>query len=162
MFRTLNSARRSAITSHPAFLHTLMRPHQLNNHTIALTKPPLLTVLTNYGTPTPFVGIYLSPSQTGYKPLLPIIDVLSGQIYSTDPRGGLTIPILDGEPRVFLPLAVHQGVTSEEVWASTLRIDRGGKIGSPASPGSGHRKRSSIHSVMSWFGGAGWDNKLEL
>ena len=164
MFRTLNSARRSAIESRPAFLTTLMRPQQLNNHTIALTKPPLLSVLNNYGPAISAVAVYLSPHQTAYKPLLPIIDVLSGQIFSTDPRGGLTIPILMGEPRVFLPLAVYHGVTREEVWASAMRVDTdaiGAVTAPPLSPGSTHRKRASLGAVISWLGGGTRDKKPE-
>ncbi len=141
-----------------------MRPHQLNNHTIALTKPPLLTVLTNYGSSVPAIGIYVSPQQTSYKPLLPVIDILTGQVFSTDPRGGLTIPILASEPRVFLPLTVHQGIASKEAWAAVIKVDEEVKqvqSSSPGSPGLRHGKRPSFSSVISWLG-VGRDSKPGL
>ncbi|ORY31951.1 glycoside hydrolase superfamily [Naematelia encephala] len=159
-FKTLNHARQIAITSHPTFLSTLSRPHQANNHTIAISKPPLLSVVTNTGSHVPAVGIYMAPSQTGYKPLLPIIDVLSEQILSTDPRGGLTVPIVSGQPRVFLPLSLYRDKSSTESWApNPMRIDNietGSKSGhgSPTSPTSPHAhwKRGSLDRVFSFFG----------
>lgn len=140
-----------------------MRPHQLNNHTLALNKSPLLSILNNFGSGSPVTGIYLSPQQTGYKPLLPVIDVLSEQLFSTDPRGGLTIPLISGEPRVILPLSVHRGITSKELWASVppkLDLESLNRLPSPRSPGGGspgspgsHRKRPSLTGMMSWLGG---------
>ena len=160
MFRNLNNARQSAIASNPALLTRLMRAHQINNRTLALSKPPLLSILTNYGSNVPAIGIYLSPQQTGYKPLLPIIDILTGQIHSTDPRGGLTIPIVAGQPRVFLPLSVHLGVVSKEVWASSSKVDQDtdARVATPSSPA--HKKKSSISSVISWLGVGGSKSEL--
>ncbi|OCF41740.1 hypothetical protein I317_04444 [Kwoniella heveanensis CBS 569] len=160
--QALNDARRKAIASHPLYLNTLMRPYQLGNHTIALSKPPLLSVLTNYGTSLPAIGIYLNPSQTGFKPLLPLVDVLTGQIFSTDPRGGLTVTLVSGQPRVFLPLSVYNGISTREAWealpppkldiGSISRFPNGSSNGlnSPGSPSS-HRKRPSLGAMMSWF-----------
>jgi len=159
MFQALNAARRSATASHPSFLTTPMHPYQLDNHTIALTKPPLLTVLTNYGSGTPAIGIYLSPRQTAYKSLLPIIDILSNQIYSTDPRGGITIPLVAGEPRVFLPLSVHRGVASEETWSGEVKVKDEVKVASSSSPSpAAHRKRPSFGAMISRWG-VGRDSK---
>ncbi|WWC85608.1 uncharacterized protein L201_000472 [Kwoniella dendrophila CBS 6074] len=159
VIKALNAARRSASASHPEFLTTLMKPYQMGNHTIALSKPPLLSVLTNYGISMPAVGIHLSPSQTGFKPLLPIIDVLSGQIFSTDPKGGLTVSLVHGEPRVFLPLTVHRGLAGKELWATVpqpkLDINQATsfRLPSPGSPGSpsGHRLRPSLSGLMGWW-----------
>lgn len=166
LFARLNAARRSAITSHPPFLTTLLHSHQLNNHSLAISKPPLLSILTNHGSTMLAISIYISPQQTGFKPMLPIIDVLSGQIFSTDPRGGLSIPIIAGEPRVFLPLAVYRGEANAEIWqAPPARVDidtvSSGRSGSgstsPRSPGSGRslgegRKRPGFGSVIGFFG----------
>nr|XP_031863707.1 uncharacterized protein CI109_000959 [Kwoniella shandongensis]KAA5530779.1 hypothetical protein CI109_000959 [Kwoniella shandongensis] len=161
--RTLNAARRSASASHPPFHKTLVRPYQLDNHTIALSKPPLLSILTNYGSHSAAIGLHLSPEQTGFKPLLPVIDVVTNQIFSTDPRGGLTVTLVDGEPRVFLPLAVHRGITSKDQWASVplpklelgeLLGKRQSPLNSPGSPRS-HLKRPSLGGMMSWFSSGG-------
>ena len=149
LFKRLNTARRAATLSHPPFLTTLMRSHQLNNHSIAFSKPPLLSLLSNYGSAEPATGIHLTPQQTGYRPLLPVIDVLSSQIFATDHQGGLTVPIVRGEPRVFLPLTVHGGAVAKEGWASTVREETRGRA---ATPSDTHRKRSSLGSVISWLG----------
>src|SRR4051794_25216602 len=119
-FRNMNAARRTAIASNSAYFNIQSQPHQLNNHTIALSKPPFLGVLNNYGSSLPAIGVHVSPVQTSYKSLLPIIDVISGQILSTDPRGGLTVPIINGEPRVFLPLSVYRDPsgTAKESWGA--------------------------------------------
>lgn len=159
-FRNLNTARKAGIASNPAYLSTLIKPYQLNNHSIAISKPPLLSLLTNYGSLVPAIGIYLSPIQTGYKPLIPVIDVLSGQIFSTDPRGGLSVPVLRGEPRVFLPLDVYNDPSrvAMESWNNVVRLDIDAAVGngvsakSPKSPGSplspGTRKSRGFRSIF--------------
>jgi alpha-amylase len=162
MFRSLNAARRAAIASHPPYLSTLLRAHQLNNHSLALTKPPLLSVLTNYGSSIPATVLYIPPTQTGYKPLLPVIDVLTEQILATDPHGGLTVPIIAGQPRVFLPLAVHKNLATKEAWLgiTPVKIDTSvvtgqGEGKTPVTPGAAHRRTPSLgHRVLSWLGHA--------
>ena len=160
-FRNLNAARKAAIISNPNYLSTLLRPHQLNNHSIAISKPPLLTILTNYGSSIPATGLYVTPAQTGLKPLLPVIDILTGQIFSTDPRGGLTVAIVAGEPRVFLPLAVYKNPSGVQVdsWMGGVKIDQvtSGRSGqsSPSSPNNqspNSPRRRTPRSMMSFFG----------
>ncbi|WVR03431.1 hypothetical protein IAU60_000422 [Kwoniella sp. DSM 27419] len=155
LIRTINAARRSAIASHPDYLTTVVRPFQLDNHTLALSKAPLLSILTNYGTSMPAIGVHIPPAQTGFKPLLPLIDVLSGQIFSTGPDGGLTVSLVVGEPRVFLPLSVHRGISSKEAWAPALpklELSSLSRLSGPNSPSSpSHRKRPSLAGMMSWF-----------
>ncbi|RXK37283.1 hypothetical protein M231_05425 [Tremella mesenterica] len=126
-FLTLNTARRKAI-QHPPFLSTLIRTLILNNHTISISKPPLLTILTNSGSLSPTFVVHVPSMLTSYKPLLPVIDVISGQIFSTDPRGGLSVPLLNGEPRVFLPLNIHLGDgVKAELWKSTNKVEQQGQ-----------------------------------
>ena len=162
LFRNLNAARRAAAT-HTPFLQSLAKPTQMDNHTMILSKPPLLTMLNNYGSGSAAMVFYLSALQTGYKPLLPVIDVISGQVFATDPRGGLAVTIVRGEPRVFLPLSVSLGQEGE--WAATpLRVDPGGRRAStshvlpgttsPKSP-KPHKGRNSVGSVFSWMGNKG-------
>jgi alpha-amylase len=166
MFRILNAARRSAVTSHPPYLTTLMRAHQPNNNTIALTKAPLLSVLTNYGATVPAIVLHLAPGQTGYKPLIPVIDVLTEQIFATDPRGGLTVPIVGGQPRVFLPLAVHRGAASKSVWqgSALVKVDTSVAQDSKghSTPGGSHRKTPSFGRVLSWLGSVGQSKNSDL
>lgn len=159
LFRNLNAARRAAVTSNSEFLTTLLKPYELNNQSIAISKPPLLTILTNYGSRIAAVGLYVTSLQSGYKPLLPVIDITTGQIFTTDPRGGLAVPIVAGEPRVFLPLSVHRDPagTEMESWYHTVRIDVNSGLQaspslsvsptSPLSPSKGRARR-----MMSWLG----------
>ena len=155
-FRNLNAARRAASTSNPAYLSTLVKPYQLDNHTLALSKPPLLSVLNNYGAAHPAMGIYVEPLQTSFKPLTPVVDVISGQIFSTDPRGGLTVTILGGEPRVFLPLSVYRDPTNTAVgtWKSAEKLHMDTNVGQktklPSSPTSPRRR--THRSMLSMFG----------
>jgi alpha-amylase len=80
---------------------------------------------------------------------MPVIDILSGQVCATDPKGSLTVAIVAGEPRVFLPLAVYrsQGIVPKESWLGGLKVDTDVATlnGSGAkSPPSAHRKTSSV------------------
>ena len=142
----------------------------MDNHTIAVSKPPLLSVLSNYGSGSPAMPLYLSPMQTSYRPLLPIIDIISGQIFSTDPRGGLSLVIVRGEPRVFLPLDVHLGqdmtswvqVPVVDTSARARRPSLGPSVGSPSSPTSPKTKRSSVFGWLGHKGGASMSMALRL
>jgi alpha-amylase len=171
IFRSLNTARRSAAVSHPPFLTTPLRPYLPNNHTLILHKAPFVSILTNYGSLDDRIAVpvYIPPQQTGYKPLLPLIDIISGQILSTDPRGGISVPIVRGEPRVLVPLPVHLEEASKEVWEKEIKLDVEVKTpgpSSPASPGSPgigiHRRTPSLGRVLSWLGSVGGSKNVDL
>ena len=98
--------------------------------------------------------------------MIPVIDVLSRQIFSTDPLGGLSVPILAGEPRVFLPLGCDADSTGVEVgswYADPLTVrtahgqgqqhQRGDSGTEPGSPS--RRSRRSIGSLIGWLGVGG-------
>jgi alpha-amylase len=148
-FKKLNHARRKAITAYPGYHKTPSKSHLLNTHSVGISKGPFLSILTNVGSRAPPVVLYITSDKSGYKPLMPVIDILSGHVYATDPKGALTVAIIAGEPRVFLPLAVYrsQGIVPKEVWLAGLKVDtevaNGNGIG-PKSPTSAHRKHSSI------------------
>lgn len=134
-----------------------MRAARLNPHAMVITKSPLVSILTNYGSRAAPVVLQISPAQTGYRPLIPVIDIISGHVFATDSKGGLTVPIIAGQPRVFLPLSLHRGLEGE--WAGRPamgRIDTDVKTpsGSPGSPGreGRHAKSPSFGRVMSWLG----------
>ena len=160
LFRRLNRARRTAL-SHPAFLTTPARATRISSHIISIRNSPLLTVLNNLGTRSAPTVAYLPQAQTGYKPLLVVIDVISGQVLGTDQKGGLSVPIVNGEPRVFLPLALHRGqsVSVGEWYKEPMSLDWGNNVGgggggsgSPGSPGRHTAKTPSFGRVMSWLG----------
>jgi alpha-amylase len=146
-FKKLNLARRKAITAFPPYVKTLLKMYQLNAHSVAISKGPVLTVLSNVGSRAPPIALHITSDKTGYKPLMPVIDVLSGHVYATDPKGALTVAIVAGEPRVFLPLAVYrsQGIVPKESWLGGLKVDTDVSTQNGVrSPPSAHRKNSSI------------------
>lgn len=135
-----------------------MKAHQLNTHTVALSKAPFLTILTNVGSRAPPVVVHVTPEKTGYKPLMAVIDVLSGHVYATDPKGALSVAMVAGEPRVFLPLAVFrsQGIVPKEVWTGGLKLDTDVMaVNGAKSPPSAHRKSPSVGRgrMFGFFGG---------
>lgn len=181
MIKSLNNARRIASSS-PSF-PALLRPFQHGNHTIVMSKAPLLSILNNHGSSSCHITggaraipMHIPPSQTGYKGLLPVINVLTGRIYSTDPYGGLTITIVRGEPLVFIPLILYHSPNPVEVpdseWKGVLINEKGkgkrsGKDGegdedrpemtrrwSPAGPWS-PRMMSGFGGWMGWWRGWG-------
>ncbi|AFR98135.1 alpha-amylase [Cryptococcus neoformans C23] len=181
MVKSLNNARRIASSS-PSF-SALLRPFQHGNHTIVISKAPLLSALNNHGSSSLHIGgrgrvipMYIPPSQTGYKGLVPVINVLTGQVYSTDPYGGLTITIVRGEPLVFIPLILYHSPNPVEVpdseWKEQLLSKKGRGKGkgkdeegdedrpemrrrwSPAGPRS-PRMMSGFGDWMGWWRGWG-------
>lgn len=175
LFRRLNRARQTAISSFPSFFSLLSHPAKLNAHVISIRKSPLLSILSNYGSRSAPVVIYVPPSYTAYKPLMVVIDIISGQLLGTDQKGGLSVPIVNGEPRVFLPLVLHRKQGDEvkvgEWYREPMVLDTsvkgamggdrqspgggagaGGSPGSPGSPGRHSAKTPSFGRVMSWLG----------
>ena len=148
-FKKLNHGRRKAITSYPGYFKSLLKINLLNTHTVAISKAPFLSILSNVGSRSPPVVLHITSDKTGYKALMPVIDILSGHVYATDPKGSLTVAIVAGEPRVFLPLSVYrsQGIVPKESWLAGLTVNT--DIVTPngagsKSPPSGHRKNGSI------------------
>jgi alpha-amylase len=116
---------------------------------VAISKGPFLTVLSNVGSRSPPVVVHIGSDKSGYKASMPVIDILTGQAYATDPKGSLSVAIIAGEPRVFLPLAIYrsQGIVPKEVWLAGLKVDTNVVARNDAgskSPPSAHRKSSSI------------------
>jgi len=148
-FKKLNNARRKAIISYPAFFKSLLKIHLLNTHTVGISKAPFLTILSNVGSRSPPVVLHIGNDKTGYRPSMPVIDILSGHVYATDPQGSLTVVIIAGEPRVFLPLSIYrsQGIVPKESWLAGLQVNTDlatlNAVGSK-SPPSAHRKNNSI------------------
>ncbi|KAK4684870.1 hypothetical protein P7C73_g5293, partial [Tremellales sp. Uapishka_1] len=154
MFQALNAARRAAAASNPEFYTTTARTFQLNNNSLVVSKAPLLALLNNYGRSSPIRTAHLDVIKTSYGPSLLVIDVLSKQIYLTDKTGGLSIPIENGEPRVFLPLSVFKGISPKEEWSMLAQPIRP-RLWRPTPSGRGgrpQRKTTSWSGVLGWFG----------
>jgi alpha-amylase len=155
MFKRLNHARRRALTFSP-FLSTHLKWHKYDTHTVVLSKPPLVSVLTNFGSSAPPRVYYLPSASTTYAPHMPVIDVLTGQVFATDPTGGLAVTIMSGEPRVFLPLGIWEG-RKQGIWQNVqLESHNRPHIAGPSRKKSSasltHSRGSSKSSVFSWLG----------
>lgn len=148
-FKRLNHARRRAM-AHDSFLSTHLKWHKYDSHTVVISKPPLVSILTNAGASSPPKVYYLPSAATTYAPHMPVVEVLTGQIFATDPNGGLAVTILSGEPRVFLPLGILEG-RRQYNWQNLLiekpRLNSK-KSGTLSSPG--HSRGSSRSSIFSF------------
>lgn len=156
VYARLNHARRRAM-AFPLFLTSLLRHHKLEAHTAVLSKPPLVSILTNTGATAPVRVYYLAPALTTFAPRLAVIDALSGQIFATDPHGGLSVPIVAGEPRVFLPLGTWEG--RQVAWQHSLPVNvererAPHKHQNSVGTSPTHSRGSSLSSMFSWFRGS--------
>ncbi|KAL1413653.1 hypothetical protein Q8F55_001431 [Vanrija albida] len=143
VFQRLNLARRRAMDT-PGFSTTLLKHHKLDPKTAVLVKGPMVTMLTNSGSLVLPRVYYLTSAITGYAPKMPVVDVLTGQIFATDPLGGLATTIVAGEPRVFLPFSVFEG--KKQVQWQMSQADR---IAAAPAVGQGHKRTGSGHKTHS-------------
>lgn len=155
MYARLNHARKRA-SAYPPYLNTLLKFMKFDTHSVAISKAPMLSVLTNYGANSPPRAYYIPKS--GYAPLIPVIDVLTGQVFATDPHGGLAVVILSGEPRVFLPLSIWEGKNSawqavQNTKSAIVQSSPPRQHSVPHQPES-HSKSSSFGSVFGWLRGS--------
>lgn len=100
----LNAARKLAINSKRNFLTTQMTfVPQPNDNTIAISKPPLLALLTNAGNSS--TATWTIPGDAGlFLKGQTLIDVLTCQSYNVDPiTGSLAVESRYGLPQVILP-----------------------------------------------------------
>ncbi|KAL7418971.1 hypothetical protein Q5752_006655 [Cryptotrichosporon argae] len=149
-FTALNRARRHAL-AHLPYLSTPLAASRLDNHTTALSKPPLVSVLTNAGSAAPAAVHYLPVSQTAYRPRMAVIDVLSGELTATDPQGGLSVVVVAGQPRVYIPLAVWDDAAAPAAaWMRETERDKA-KAREKEAPAR-HARAASLQAALSWFG----------
>lgn len=157
VYARLNHARRRAMAFAP-FVSTLLRHHKLDHHSVVIAKAPMVSILTNIGSAAPVKAYYLPSAVTSYAARMAVIDALTGQIFATDPQGGLSVPIVAGEPRVFLPMGLWEG--RQGGWQATVpqAIQEGVKtpLKHKSSYGSSpsHSRGSSLSSMFSWFRGS--------
>ncbi|KAK0441147.1 glycoside hydrolase family 13 protein [Desarmillaria tabescens] len=107
LVKTLNSARKSAITLNSSFLTTPMTfIPQGGNQAIAISKLPILTLLTNVGqsgTATWNVPGVFEPKQA-------LVDVLTCNQFIVPSNGNMTVSSNDGLPKVLMPSTVADQV----------------------------------------------------
>lgn len=157
VFQRLNLARRRAMET--SGFHSLLKHHKLDPKTAVLVKGPMVSMLTNSGSLVLPRVYYLPSAITGYAPKMPVVDVLTGQIFATDPSGGLAATIVAGEPRVFLPFSVFEG-RKEVQWQMSAadRIAAAPAIGHGHKRGAGSISSGKTHSRTSSKGSSmfGW------
>ncbi|KAG0703434.1 glycoside hydrolase family 13 protein [Suillus ampliporus] len=100
-FKNLNRARKIAMAADAYFLITPMEFLETNtNNTLAIWKPPMLTLLTNAGS----TWARWNVTRKLFKPHQHIVDVLTCDVHVADENGGVTVESAAGLPKVFMPV----------------------------------------------------------
>ncbi|PIL26375.1 ATP-binding cassette transporter [Ganoderma sinense ZZ0214-1] len=96
-----NAARRAAMAHNADFLKTAAKLYAVSQHTVAVSKPPLLALLSNLGnTSTPNWNV----PGAGYKPGETLVDVLTCNKVVADDKGGVLVTGKAGNPQILLPV----------------------------------------------------------
>ncbi|CED84418.1 glycoside hydrolase family 13 protein [Phaffia rhodozyma] len=98
----MNAVRKAAAGASLTFYTTKASVLIQTTHSIAISKYPLLSVLTNQGSAQS--GTESLTIQTAYQPESMVVDVLSCVLSQVDSSGSLTVHINYGQPQVFMPL----------------------------------------------------------
>ncbi|KAI0301148.1 glycoside hydrolase family 13 protein [Multifurca ochricompacta] len=108
--KIMNAARKEAIEFSPSFLTTPMKLLAVEDHSMAVSKPPMLALFTNIGSEnsrgvTWHVDAVFPPNEL-------LVDVLTCSKVVADQQGGVTVPCAYGMPQVLMPAAsLRQGGT---------------------------------------------------
>ncbi|KAI9463807.1 glycoside hydrolase family 13 protein [Russula earlei] len=107
-FRSLNTARKEAIEFSTDFLTTPMKLLAIQDHSMAVFKPPMLALFTNIGSESPR-GITWQVDAV-FPPKELLVDVLTCTEVMADSQGGVTVPSVYGMPQVLMPArSLRQG-----------------------------------------------------
>ncbi|TBU38203.1 alpha-amylase [Dichomitus squalens] len=144
--KILNSARRAAMAYNANFLKTPATLFAVSQKTLAISKPPLLTLLTNVGSSsTPNWNV----PDAGYKPGETLVDVLTCNTITVDKNGGVIVAGHAGNPQVLLPASA---LSPKGTMCSNIATGTGEHQVSSAThntPGGGDDLRSQIGWAMS-------------
>ncbi|KAI0264018.1 glycoside hydrolase family 13 protein [Gloeopeniophorella convolvens] len=123
--RTLNAARKEAIEGSPDFVTTPMKFLAIEDHSMAVSKPPMLALFTNIGSESP-QGLSWHVDGV-FQPNEPLVDVLTCTKVAADAQGGVTVPSVYGMPQVLMPAAALRkgGAVCPEA-ATGIRAKSGG------------------------------------
>ncbi|PCH42776.1 glycoside hydrolase family 13 protein [Wolfiporia cocos MD-104 SS10] len=95
--RTLNAARKAAIAASDQYLNTSLKFLSVSQNTLVVSKPPMLTLLTNGGSAsTPSWSV----PDVGYAGDEDLIDALSCDTMKADKDGGVSVQGSGGMPQV--------------------------------------------------------------
>ncbi|KAI0713053.1 glycoside hydrolase family 13 protein [Cerioporus squamosus] len=100
--KILNEARRLAIAANTSFLTSSARLYAVSESTLAVSKPPLLALLTNVGNDSSASTTWNVPD-AGYPANEVLVDVLTCSKVTADNGGGVLVHASSGEPQVLLP-----------------------------------------------------------
>ena len=99
----LNIARKLASSSNPQFISTALRFTSVTESTFAISKPPMLALLTNQGSGgSPVWDV----PDAGFGAGETVVDVLTCATFNADANGGVTVTGSAGAPVVLLPQSV--------------------------------------------------------
>ncbi|KAF8469430.1 glycoside hydrolase family 13 protein [Russula ochroleuca] len=106
--RLMNAARKEAIEYSAAFLTTPMKFLAIEDHSMAISKPPILALFTNVGTEIA-QGVNWKVDAI-FPPNELLVDVLTCTKVMADGQGGVNVPSAYGMPQVLMPAAsLRQG-----------------------------------------------------
>jgi len=134
----LNAARKAAYAYSQDFHHVQMKIVGQSNNSLAISKPPMLALLSNAGnTSTPSWNI----SDAGYDANQQLVDVLSCNSVQADGSGAVTVTSTNGDPVVLLPnsMLVGSGLCGNSV---------GLKVTNPGSSRSTHSATASVVNLI--------------
>ncbi|KAI0721448.1 glycoside hydrolase superfamily [Fomitopsis betulina] len=103
--RILNAARKAAIAASSSFLSTAVTFPSVGSNTLAVSKYPLLSLLTNVGASgTPAWDV---SSGTGYDEGTELIDALTCTTYTAGSGGSVSVTGSSGAPVILLPTSAY-------------------------------------------------------
>lgn len=119
LFKMLNSARKQAgLASGGSFFWTQSKVVQITQHEIVISKPPMLSILSNGG--ATYSGSVTVPSNASLPISGVIVDVLTCTSWKTDGSGKSVVSISGGKPQVILPLSALGNLCPGGVTQSTI------------------------------------------
>ncbi|KAI5992456.1 glycoside hydrolase family 13 protein [Pisolithus albus] len=109
MITSLNLARKAAINSGDYFLTTPMKfLRGADGHTLAVSKPPMLSLLTNAGQNFSSM-VHWNVTQSVFKSREQLVDVLTCRVHLSAENGGVEMVTTNGMPKVLMPVSVVKG-----------------------------------------------------
>ncbi|KIK01831.1 glycoside hydrolase family 13 protein [Laccaria amethystina LaAM-08-1] len=149
---TLNAVRKAAAAANSSFLTTPLKfITQQDPSLLAVSKPPLIALLTNLGSNSTKSSTWVASGVASANEVL--VDVLSCATVKADGSGGVSVAVVGGLPQVLIPASAlaKNGTVCPSVAT--------GSTGSSSS-GGGSGKKSGAISIRSGLGfegmGDGW------
>ncbi|TFY83801.1 hypothetical protein EWM64_g220 [Hericium alpestre] len=102
--KTLNGARKAAIAAPKNFLTTPLKFLAVENTSFAVSKPPMLALLTNAGNQSH--NVTWSVPDAGFAPNETLVDVLSCEKVEADGHGGVNVRAIGGMPQMLMPALI--------------------------------------------------------